>query len=85
MKFPLAKMGESGTMKACPCGIIKLFYGSNWLLVNLSGTFYFILILKYLVHLFQEVGKIIGIALMKSFGWKADLRNPDIEVNETII
>ncbi|XP_044285152.1 THUMP domain-containing protein 2 isoform X3 [Varanus komodoensis] len=28
----------------------------------------------------QEMGRIIGIALMKSFGWKADLRNPDIEI-----
>lgn len=30
--------------------------------------------------LFQEVGRIIGIALMKQFGWKADLRNPNLEV-----
>nr|XP_034966377.1 THUMP domain-containing protein 2 [Zootoca vivipara] len=28
----------------------------------------------------QEMGRIIGTALMKSFGWKADLRNPDIEI-----
>nr|XP_056709372.1 THUMP domain-containing protein 2 [Euleptes europaea] len=28
----------------------------------------------------QIVGRIIGIALMKHFGWKADLRNPDIEI-----
>uniref|UniRef100_H0X3M9 U6 snRNA (guanine-N(2))-methyltransferase THUMPD2 n=1 Tax=Otolemur garnettii TaxID=30611 RepID=H0X3M9_OTOGA len=28
----------------------------------------------------QEVGKVIGIALMKQFGWKADLRNPNLEV-----
>ncbi|XP_042531456.1 THUMP domain-containing protein 2 isoform X1 [Dipodomys spectabilis] len=28
----------------------------------------------------QEVGKIIGIALMKQFGWKADLRTPDLEI-----
>uniref|UniRef100_A0A6J0TS73 THUMP domain-containing protein 2 isoform X1 n=2 Tax=Pogona vitticeps TaxID=103695 RepID=A0A6J0TS73_9SAUR len=28
----------------------------------------------------QDLGRIIGIALMKSFGWKADLRNPDIEI-----
>ncbi|KAM6460971.1 U6 snRNA (guanine-N(2))-methyltransferase THUMPD2 isoform 1-T2 [Liasis olivaceus] len=28
----------------------------------------------------QELGKIIGIALMKNFGWKADLRNPDLEI-----
>uniref|UniRef100_A0A8D0GP81 U6 snRNA (guanine-N(2))-methyltransferase THUMPD2 n=1 Tax=Sphenodon punctatus TaxID=8508 RepID=A0A8D0GP81_SPHPU len=28
----------------------------------------------------QEVGRIIGIALMKQFGWKADLRNPEIEI-----
>ena len=29
---------------------------------------------------FQEVGRVIGIALMKQFGWKADLRNPNLEV-----
>ncbi|XP_015673427.1 THUMP domain-containing protein 2 isoform X1 [Protobothrops mucrosquamatus] len=28
----------------------------------------------------QELGKIIGIALMKNFGWKANLRNPDLEI-----
>ncbi|KAM4867051.1 U6 snRNA (guanine-N(2))-methyltransferase THUMPD2 [Thomomys bottae] len=28
----------------------------------------------------QEVGKIIGIALMKQFGWKADLRTPNVEI-----
>ncbi|XP_060610479.2 THUMP domain-containing protein 2 [Anolis sagrei] len=28
----------------------------------------------------QEMGRIIGIALMKNFGWKADLRRPDIEI-----
>ncbi|XP_010603257.1 THUMP domain-containing protein 2 isoform X5 [Fukomys damarensis] len=28
----------------------------------------------------QEVGRIIGIALMKQFGWKADLRNPNLEI-----
>ncbi|XP_023567028.1 THUMP domain-containing protein 2 isoform X1 [Octodon degus] len=28
----------------------------------------------------QEVGRVIGIALMKQFGWRADLRNPDLEV-----
>ncbi|XP_069881548.1 THUMP domain-containing protein 2 isoform X4 [Dipodomys merriami] len=28
----------------------------------------------------QEVGKIIGIALMKQFGWKADLRTPNLEI-----
>ncbi|XP_020042652.2 U6 snRNA (guanine-N(2))-methyltransferase THUMPD2 [Castor canadensis] len=28
----------------------------------------------------QEVGKIIGIALMKQFGWKADLRKPNLEI-----
>ncbi|KAB0381168.1 hypothetical protein FD755_008952 [Muntiacus reevesi] len=27
----------------------------------------------------QEVGRVIGIALMKQFGWKADLRNPNLE------
>ncbi|KAJ7341228.1 hypothetical protein JRQ81_005093 [Phrynocephalus forsythii] len=29
---------------------------------------------------FQDLGRIIGIALMRNFGWKADLRNPDIEI-----
>ncbi|XP_030777527.1 THUMP domain-containing protein 2 isoform X5 [Rhinopithecus roxellana] len=28
----------------------------------------------------QEVGKVIGIAIMKHFGWKADLRNPKLEI-----
>ncbi|XP_068927671.1 THUMP domain-containing protein 2 isoform X2 [Petaurus breviceps papuanus] len=28
----------------------------------------------------QEVGRVIGIALIKQFGWKADLRNPSLEV-----
>ncbi|XP_054403594.1 THUMP domain-containing protein 2 isoform X2 [Pongo pygmaeus] len=28
----------------------------------------------------QEVGKVIGIAIMKHFGWKADLRNPQLEI-----
>ncbi|XP_064350627.1 THUMP domain-containing protein 2 isoform X2 [Camelus dromedarius] len=28
----------------------------------------------------QEVGRVFGIALMKQFGWKADLRNPNLEV-----
>ncbi|XP_024609379.1 THUMP domain-containing protein 2 isoform X1 [Neophocaena asiaeorientalis asiaeorientalis] len=28
----------------------------------------------------QEVGRVIGIALMKQFGWKADLRNPNVEI-----
>lgn len=28
----------------------------------------------------QEVGRVIGIALMKQFGWKANLRNPDLEI-----
>nr|XP_045224535.1 THUMP domain-containing protein 2 isoform X3 [Macaca fascicularis] len=28
----------------------------------------------------QEVGRVIGIAIMKHFGWKADLRNPKLEV-----
>ncbi|XP_007943234.1 THUMP domain-containing protein 2 [Orycteropus afer afer] len=28
----------------------------------------------------QEVGRVIGIALMKQFGWKADLRNPNLEI-----
>ncbi|XP_069708895.1 THUMP domain-containing protein 2-like isoform X1 [Phaenicophaeus curvirostris] len=28
----------------------------------------------------QEIGRAVGIALMKQFGWRADLRNPDLEV-----
>lgn len=28
----------------------------------------------------QEIGRIIGIALMKQFGWKADLRTPNVEI-----
>ncbi|XP_004480256.1 THUMP domain-containing protein 2 isoform X2 [Dasypus novemcinctus] len=28
----------------------------------------------------QEVGRVIGIALMKQFGWKTDLRNPNLEI-----
>ncbi|XP_036608214.1 THUMP domain-containing protein 2 isoform X2 [Trichosurus vulpecula] len=28
----------------------------------------------------EEVGRIIGIALIKQLGWKADLRNPSIEI-----
>ncbi|XP_036781454.2 THUMP domain-containing protein 2 isoform X4 [Manis pentadactyla] len=28
----------------------------------------------------QEVGRIIGIALKKQFGWKADLRTPNVEI-----
>ncbi|XP_045142969.1 THUMP domain-containing protein 2 [Echinops telfairi] len=28
----------------------------------------------------HEVGRVIGIALMKQFGWKADLRNPNLEI-----
>nr|XP_011711320.1 THUMP domain-containing protein 2 isoform X3 [Macaca nemestrina] len=28
----------------------------------------------------QEVGRVIGIAIIKHFGWKADLRNPKLEV-----
>nr|XP_017196297.1 THUMP domain-containing protein 2 isoform X4 [Oryctolagus cuniculus] len=28
----------------------------------------------------QEVGRVIGIALMRQFGWKADLRDPNLEV-----
>ncbi|XP_038309250.1 THUMP domain-containing protein 2 isoform X3 [Canis lupus familiaris] len=28
----------------------------------------------------QEVGRVIGIAVMKQFGWKADLRNPNLEI-----
>ncbi|XP_045303006.1 THUMP domain-containing protein 2 isoform X1 [Leopardus geoffroyi] len=33
------------------------------------------------VHLpSKEVGRITGIALMKQFGWKADLRNPNLEI-----
>ncbi|MBZ3869406.1 THUMP domain-containing protein 2 [Sciurus carolinensis] len=28
----------------------------------------------------QEIGRVIGIALMKQFGWKADLKNPNLEI-----
>ncbi|EMP36583.1 THUMP domain-containing protein 2, partial [Chelonia mydas] len=28
----------------------------------------------------QEVGKVLGITLIKQLGWKADLRNPDLEL-----
>nr|XP_044993614.1 THUMP domain-containing protein 2 isoform X2 [Jaculus jaculus] len=28
----------------------------------------------------QEVGRVLGIALMKQFGWQADLRNPGLEI-----
>ncbi|KAF1653753.1 THUMP domain-containing protein 2, partial [Aptenodytes patagonicus] len=28
----------------------------------------------------QEIGRALGIALMKQFGWRADLRDPDLEV-----
>lgn len=28
----------------------------------------------------QEAGRVIGLALMRQFGWKADLRNPNIEI-----
>ncbi|XP_068796588.1 THUMP domain-containing protein 2 isoform X1 [Struthio camelus] len=28
----------------------------------------------------QEIGRAIGIAIMKQFGWRADLRNPDLEI-----
>ncbi|XP_011711319.2 THUMP domain-containing protein 2 isoform X1 [Macaca nemestrina] len=28
----------------------------------------------------QEVGRVIGIAIIKHFGWKADLRNPKLEI-----
>ncbi|NXV82894.1 THUM2 protein, partial [Atlantisia rogersi] len=28
----------------------------------------------------QEIGRAIGIALMKQFGWRADLRDPDLEI-----
>uniref|UniRef100_A0A4X2JQ89 U6 snRNA (guanine-N(2))-methyltransferase THUMPD2 n=1 Tax=Vombatus ursinus TaxID=29139 RepID=A0A4X2JQ89_VOMUR len=28
----------------------------------------------------EEVGRVIGIALIKQFGWKADLRNPSLEI-----
>ncbi|XP_012582751.1 PREDICTED: THUMP domain-containing protein 2 [Condylura cristata] len=29
----------------------------------------------------QEMGRVIGVALMKQFGWKADLRTPSIELH----
>ncbi|KAK1205714.1 THUM2 protein, partial [Pygoscelis papua] len=28
----------------------------------------------------QEIGRALGIALMKQFGWRADLRDPDLEI-----
>ncbi|XP_051019394.1 THUMP domain-containing protein 2 [Acomys russatus] len=28
----------------------------------------------------QEIGRVVGIALMRQFGWKADLRNPNLEI-----
>ncbi|XP_028620948.1 THUMP domain-containing protein 2 [Grammomys surdaster] len=28
----------------------------------------------------QEAGRVIGLALMRQFGWKADLRNPNLEI-----
>ncbi|NXC39388.1 THUM2 protein, partial [Penelope pileata] len=28
----------------------------------------------------QEIGRAVGIALMKQFGWRADLRDPDLEI-----
>ncbi|XP_074784441.1 U6 snRNA (guanine-N(2))-methyltransferase THUMPD2 isoform X2 [Athene noctua] len=28
----------------------------------------------------QEIGRAVGIALMKQFGWQADLRDPDLEI-----
>ncbi|NWS69344.1 THUM2 protein, partial [Crotophaga sulcirostris] len=28
----------------------------------------------------QEIGRTVGIALMKQFGWRADLRDPDLEI-----
>ncbi|KFO83104.1 THUMP domain-containing protein 2, partial [Buceros rhinoceros silvestris] len=28
----------------------------------------------------QEVGRAVGVALMKQFGWQADLRDPDLEI-----
>ncbi|KAL6050761.1 hypothetical protein STEG23_015299 [Scotinomys teguina] len=28
----------------------------------------------------QEAGRVVGIALMRKFGWKANLRNPDLEI-----
>ncbi|XP_052042425.1 THUMP domain-containing protein 2 isoform X3 [Apodemus sylvaticus] len=28
----------------------------------------------------QEAGRVVGLALMRQFGWKADLRNPNLEI-----
>ncbi|XP_061845114.1 THUMP domain-containing protein 2 isoform X1 [Colius striatus] len=28
----------------------------------------------------QEIGRAVGVALMKQFGWRADLRDPDLEI-----
>ncbi|XP_027721167.1 THUMP domain-containing protein 2 isoform X2 [Vombatus ursinus] len=33
----------------------------------------------------EEVGRVIGIALIKQFGWKADLRNPSLEVGAVVL
>lgn len=49
--------------------------------LHLNLKFSFLVVLSFFNLLpFQEVGRVIGIALMKQFGWKADLRNPNLEV-----
>jgi len=49
--------------------------------LHLNLKFSFLVFLSFFNLLpFQEVGRVIGIALMKQFGWKADLRNPNLEV-----
>ncbi|XP_023072054.1 THUMP domain-containing protein 2 isoform X5 [Piliocolobus tephrosceles] len=40
----------------------------------------FLLIKKQFPLISSELGKVIGIAIMKHFGWKADLRNPKLEI-----
>ncbi|XP_069462973.1 THUMP domain-containing protein 2 isoform X2 [Ambystoma mexicanum] len=32
------------------------------------------------IYTAEELGRMIGIAIIKEFGWKADLRNPDLEI-----
>lgn len=37
------------------------------------------------LYLPQEVSKVIGVGLSRLLGWKADLRNPQLEVNLTVV
>ncbi|EPY74574.1 THUMP domain-containing protein 2 isoform 2 [Camelus ferus] len=41
--------------------------------------------LAALLQVLQEVGRVFGIALMKQFGWKADLRNPNLEAGAFVL